>query len=53
MGGLAAIGGSGPPGPASLRIGAGRWPAVGWGRRAAAVVVRPWLAASGRGRAGG
>ena len=29
MGGLAAIGGSGLPGPASLRIGAGRWPAVG------------------------
>ena len=53
MGGLAAIGGSGLPGPASLRIGAGRWPAAGRGRRAAAVVVRAWLAAPGHGRAGG
>ena len=52
MGGLAAIGGSGLPGPASLRIGAGRWPEAGRGRRAAAV-VRPWLAAPGHGRAGG
>lgn len=53
MGGLAAIGGSGLPGPASLRIGARRWPAVGRGRRAAAVVVGAWLAAPGHDRAGG
>ena len=35
MGSPGATGGSGLPRPASLRIGAGRWPAVERGRRAA------------------